>query len=327
MNCGTAQLQGANQQRQMSVAGWLRLLLAASFEARAQGAGGRRRYRQKAAPALRGTLVFGVLFLVAPLVAYAASPEESATEFVQHIQRGSLDNAKSLLDGSGYRYRHPGGDDIYFAYESGYDPNLAFLVGQPFVIGTSSVRRQRSAWYPLDRTNYADVTIPLRFTTYRPWLLPAPLAFGRAMDFINFINFVTAPETNPERLSLRIRPSIEPGLIKMPKPQFVAPPAPPSGDRAVTLQPARVDTHGALLGSRPVDPAPVTLPSGEPLTPAQLSRLLPRLGAITVNVSLIHRGYLSSWKVVRWNFTTPVLVTESGEVVTGVGSGPARERP
>jgi hypothetical protein len=213
-------------------------------------------------------------------------------------------------------------------YESGYDPNFAFLVGHPFIVGTPSARQQRSDWYLIDGTIYADVTIPLRFESYRPWVLPAPIAFGRGMDFISFMNLVSTPASNPERLTLRIRPSLEPKLIKPPTPQFVAPPLPPvrPDARSVAPQVGGVGGYGSLFGSRPVDPAPVVLPSGEALTAAQLGRLLPRLGGITLHLSLIRWGRFSSWSVVRWNFANAVLLTEKGEVVMGIGSGSASER-
>ncbi len=272
-------------------------------------------------------LVIAAPLFIVPSATEAAGPEKTAGEFVQQIQHGTLDKAKRLLETSGYRYPHPGGDAIYFVYESGYDPNLAFLVGHPFVVGTLTVRQQRSDWYLVDGTIYADVTFPLRFESYRPWVLPGPIAFGRRMEFIDFMNYVTAPGTDSDRLSLRIRPSIESGLIKAPAPRFVAPPPPlaPPRARAVTAPIERADTYGSLFGSHPVDPAPVLLPSGENLTLVQMSRFLPRLGAIRLNISLIRWGWFSSWKVVRWNFADAVLITEKGEVVMSVGSGGMRE--
>lgn len=270
-------------------------------------------------------LLAGFLFLPA-LPTVAAEPEAAAIEFVQHLQRNDLDGAKRILENSGYRYRPPGGDDVYFAYESGYDPNLAFLIGRRYAIGTPASRQQRSDWYLLDGTIYASVAVPLRFEQ-RPWVLPVPTAFGRAIDFSGFMNFVAAPDANPELLSLRIRSSLEPGLIQPPKPRFVAPPPPvASGGRAAVSQATGVDSYGALTGSRPVDPAPVVLPSGESLSAAQMARLLPRLSGITLNLSLIRWGRFSAWKIVRWNFTDAVLLAEKGEITIGTGKGIPGER-
>ena len=273
---------------------------------------------------LRVLLAF--VFLLPALPAVAAESDSAAIEFVQHLQRNDVDGAKRILENSGYRYRHPAGDDVYFVYESGYDPNLAFLIGRRYVIGTPTSRQQRSDWYLLDGTIYASVAVPLRFE-YRPWVLPAPTAFGRPIDFSTFMNFVAAPAANPDLLSLRIRPSLEPGLIQPPKPRFVAPPPPVMpGGRAAVSQAAGVDTYGALTGSLPVDPAPVVLPSGEALSAAQMGRLLPRLGGITLNFSLIRWGRFSAWKIVRWNFTDAILLTEKGETTISTGKGLAGER-
>ena len=264
---------------------------------------------------------------LAPIAIEAAGPEAAAKEFLEHVQRGAVDKAKALLESPNYRFQHPGGDDVYFRYESGYDPNLAFLVGRPFVTGTAATRQQRSDWYIVDGTVYADLAIPLRFESQRPWVLPGPIAFGRPMDFIRFMNFVAAPAADPSLLSLRIRPSIEPGQIKAPTPQMVAlPPPGPTGARIVVPQLVGADTYGALSGSRPVDPAPVVLPSGEALTIAQLSRFLPRLASIRLNISLIRRGRFASWSVVRWHFTNGVLITERGEVIMSAVPGMTGEQ-
>jgi len=264
-----------------------------------------------------------LIFWVAWFTPFAqgADAGRTATDFLRHLQRGELERAKRLLDDSGSRYRHQGGDDIYFVYESGYEPNLAFLVSHPFVLGAPSVKEQRSDWYFLDGTIYANVALPLRFESYQPWILPAGLAFGRAMEFNDFINFVVFPGNQTEHLSLRIRPSLEPGLIKPPKPQFVAapPPAAAPGGSAVAARSAPLAGYGSLFGSRPVDPGPVVLPSGEKLNTAQIARFLPRLSAVTLNLALIRGGRFASWGVMRWNFTSATLITEKGEVMMGSG--------
>lgn len=268
-------------------------------------------------------VVISVLAAILPDRA-CAGPEAPAVEFLQRVGRGDVAKAKQLLDSSGVRYRFEAGDDIYFRYESGYDQNLAFLVGHPFTIGTPAVREQRSDWYLLDGTMWGTVTLPLRFEAgrYQPWVLPVPMAFGRRMEFVEFMNFVVAPGPHPERLPLRIRPVLEPGALTPPAPQFVAPPPPPAGPPgARAAMPLAQAGYRTMFGPGPVDPAPVLLPSGEALTPAQLARLLPRLRAITLEISLIRRGRFASWTIIGWNFTSATLVTERGEVVIGAGIG------
>lgn len=278
--------------------------------------------RRKSAVCAWTLLVYALFAWPHPVI--AAGPETVALGFVEHVQRGAIQKAKQLLEGPGYRTQPPGGDDAYFSYESGYEPNLAFLVGRGFVVGTPSVRQQRSDWYLIDGTIYAEVLIPLRFESDRPWLLPAPLAFGRSMDFIAFMNAVSAPAADLEHLTLRLRASVEPGRIKPPPRVAVPPPPVHPGAGVVVPQAARTETDGLLAGARPLDPGRVLLPSGEPLSAGQLVNFLPRLGGITVQASLIRWGRFSAWKLVRWEFVEPVLVTDKGEVA--VGRGAARKR-
>src|ERR671934_2484668 len=143
-----------------------------------------------------------VVALVAGLVAVPAVADAGATataeSFLRHLQRGDVERAKGLLDDSKFRGAPRGGDDAYFAYESGYEPNLAFLVGQPFALGVASERTQRSDWHLLDGTTYATVSIPLTLQEPRPWVLPAPIAFGHPIAFLDLVKFAVEPARYPQ---------------------------------------------------------------------------------------------------------------------------------
>jgi hypothetical protein len=268
-----------------------------------------------------------VVALVAGLVAVPAVAHAGATataeSFLRHLQRGDVEHAKGLLDDPKYHGTPRGGVDAHFAYESGYEPNLAFLVGQPFGLGVPSERTQRSDWYLLDGTTYATVSIPLTFQEPRPWVLPAPIAFGHPMPFLDLVKFAVEPGRYAQNLTLRVRHGIEPGRIRPPAPR-VAPPPPvgPPGAASIAARLEPTDTYGSMMGQRPVDPAPVRLPSGEALTSDQLQRFLPRLATITIDVSLVQRGrLLASWGVTRWTFRDAVVATETGTRPVGVGPG------
>jgi hypothetical protein len=264
------------------------------------------------------------LILVAAPMPAGAGPAGTAESFVRHLQRADVERAKRLLDDPRYRSEPRGGVDAYFVYESGYEPNLAFLVGQPFAFGAATETTQRSDWYVVDGTLYGTVSIPLTFEQPRPWVLPAPVAFGHPMPFIDFVKFAVEPARYPTNLTLRVRHGIEPGHIRQPVPRVAVPP-PPVGSPGARSMAARLeptDTYGSMMGQRPVDPAPVRLPSGEALTTDQLQRFLPRLVAITIDVSLVRRGRLfASWAVTRWTFRNAVVATEKGDVPVLVGPG------
>lgn len=267
-----------------------------------------------------------VVTLMAGLVAAPAIANAGATataeSFLRHLQGGDVERAKRLLDDPRYRGTPPGGVDAYFVYESGYEPNLAFLVRQPFAVGVASERTQRSDWYLLDGTLYATVSIPLTFQEPRPWVLPAPVAFGHPMPFLDLVKFAVEPGRYAQHLTLRVRHGIEPGRLRPPAPRVAAPlpPVGPAGAASIAARVEPTDTYGSMMGQRPVDPAPVRLPSGEALTAEQLQRFLPRLATITIDVSLVRRGrLLASWGVTRWRFRNALVATEVGTRPVGVG--------
>lgn len=251
---------------------------------------------QRLARALIGCA--GALVLALPAPAHATA-EATATEFLRAVQRGDLATAKRLLDGPQYRQVIRGGDDGYFAYESGEDPNLAFLVGHPFEIGPARVQPQRSDWSWLTGVVSASVIVPLHFAAdrYRPLALPPVQARGQPMQFVDFMNFVVTPERWSADLTLRLRPSVEPGLIRPTSPFPIEPLTP-----------------GSLAPPPPRDAGPVLLPSGERLTPQQLRGLLPKVGRMTLELSIVRRGHFTSWGIHRFEFLDAVLVTERGEV-------------
>jgi hypothetical protein len=263
------------------------------------------------------------LVLLLPACSAFADAESTARTFLTRVQAGDITGAKRLLEAAQWRSQPRGGDDAYFVYESGHEPNLAFLVGRPFDIGPMSTRESHSEWYPIDGSVYAQVTIPLSFRPerYQPYLLPPPMAFGRRMSFVAFMNFVAAPDRAPAEfgeITLRLRPGLEPGLIQPPPPRVAAPPPPgPPGARPATPSPEALAEMSAGLMPLPRDAAPVLFPSGEALTPEQLKRLLPRLRAITLTLRVVRHGRLGSFGVSGLQFTEAVLLTARGEARVG----------
>jgi hypothetical protein len=257
--------------------------------------------------------------LLLPAVA-AADAEKLTRDFLNAVKAADLERAKRLYDPR-YASIQKAGLDALFRYESGYQPNLTFLVGQPFSVDSVTLTVPiRSEWYTLDGVRGHNVTARLRFDGERgPFFLPSPIAFGRSMEFVDFMNFVKDPGSGRfGELTLRLRPSIAAGMITpTPPPQMVKAPPPPV-TRDGTQQPAMVRPsptfEGGLMGAGPRDPGAVMLPSGEALTPDQLAALLPRLAAIDVMLTTMQRGRLASWKVEHVNFTNVLLVSHGAQV-------------
>jgi hypothetical protein len=268
-------------------------------------------FRLSARAALAG---LAAVALVLWASAARADPEAIARLFVKRVQAGDVAGAKKLFGDPKFRSQPRAGDDAYFVYESGESRNLAFLVGRPFDVGPLSMRESRSEWFVIDGVLYAQVTVPLSFSPerYQPYLLPPPIAFGQKMTFSVFMNFVVAPETQLRDVPLRLRPGVEPGLLRPPGPRTAVPAPPPASPGA---RPATSSSEGFGLMGMPIarDPASVQLPSGEALTPEQLRGIVPRLRRSTLEVYLVRRGRLASFAVDRFEFSEFVVTTPRGE--------------
>lgn len=268
------------------------------------------------------------LAVMTPAVA-VADGETVAREFVNALKAGDVARAKNLFD-TQYRWLPRGGIDAFFRYESAHEPNLTFLLGQSFEAGNAIVNNPiRSEWYFLDGVRGVNLTVPLRFDGERaPFLLPVPIAFGRSMEFGAFMNFVKHPESHRfEALTLRLRPSVAPGLIAPPSTRMMEVPAPPGpivkappppvpgGEqrRPAMVMPAPGSEGGLLGGEHPRDPGAVVLPSGEALTLEQLATLLPRLRAIDIVFTVMQRGRFASWKSEGVALGNPLVVSDGAE--------------
>jgi hypothetical protein len=178
----------------------------------------------------------------------------------------------------------------------------------------------RSESYVLDRIHGVVMNVPLVFRRAEeaPFVLPKPISWGGRMDFQRFMDFVKRP-TDPASLTLRLRPSVHPGLIRPPPPSGIAiPPPPVRGPNQRLAQPimARTWNRGpCLFGHQPaLDPGPVTLPSGDVLTPEQLAAFLPRLRRITLQVTVMQHGWFASWKLTHFAFLNPMVVSDETEI-------------
>jgi len=268
-----------------------------------------------------GLILWLVLsFMLLVPTAVIADGETTTREFLNAVKAGDLGRAKRAYDAR-YRSLPAEGVDALFRYESGYQPNLAFLVRQPFTVeSVTSTGLIRSEWYALDGVRGNNMTARLRFDADRgPFLLPSPIAFGRSMGFVDFMNFVKHPESGRfGELTLRLRSSVAPGTIAptQPRPMVKAPP-PPAGresSQRPTMAMPSPQFEGGLMGARPRDSGAVVLPSGDALTPEQLAALLPRLAEVDVILTVMQRGRFASWKVEEVTFTNVLLGSHGAQI-------------
>src|SRR5215472_16798140 len=69
-----------------------------------------------------------------------ATPEREGVRFVTDLIRGNLSKIVRNFGGNTCRCPAKGGWGSYLVYQSGQEPNLAFLVGHPVLCGDPSIR-------------------------------------------------------------------------------------------------------------------------------------------------------------------------------------------
>lgn len=174
----------------------------------------------------------------------------------------------------------------WMKYESGHEPNLAFLAGHPF--GTSELDMHKVAddglyVIPWQRPEKAEALVRLNFSdAYRPYYLPLPLAFGLSMPEKDWKNFLADPlKDKGLGLCLRLRPSLSAGLISNTPLTPAEQKLPPDVQRYL----------------RPKDCAPVIGLDGKAIPPEQLVGNLPRLSSVEMKFTLVRRGQLEGWTI------------------------------
>lgn len=234
-----------------------------------------------------GTLV--VLAATLGASAWAEDKEPSpaaeavAKQFAATLRGGDLGRALALFTAQDRTWPL----ERHFAFD-GVEPNLAFLVRQPAQLSGMSSSQWAAdlglggvPWMIvcpgcLRVPTEAAVTMSVSFPVgAEPFLLPPHLAFGGPLGFARFMDYVKRPEV-PDHLTLRVRPTLEPGLI----------PRPGSGRG-----------YPSLATPQPEDAAPVLLPSGARLTSAQLAALMPRVTAVELTLRMSRSARFSSWRI------------------------------
>lgn len=224
----------------------------------------------------------------------SSPPEPIARDFLETVKRGDRQAAAQFFGDVGCSCPPKGGYSSYFKYESGLDPNLAFLIGKPYRIGTlGKLERKEKFPYlvPWERPVCFDVSVPLQFQNETaPLLLPLPMAFGKRMTEKELDSFIANPDADKSRgISLRLRSTVATGLVPQP-------PADKLNDR---------NKDDSYLFPR--DAGPVITLAGIPVAYSVLDEKLPRLAALTVHLKMERRGQMNPWLISRIRFTDAVV--------------------
>jgi hypothetical protein len=222
-----------------------------------------------------------------------ADPSEAATEFLSAVRAGNTQEAVSMMDDNTCKCPPKGGYISYLKLETGLNPNLNFLVGNNFQMGTPVVKpRADDAPYivPWDKPQSNDVTVHLSMRRHAPLFLPIPMAFGESMTEQQFKDYLAHYWTDAEKgLSLRLRPTVRPGLVHK-----------QSLDENEEALPADIKRY-----LKPDDAGPVTTESGGTMDADAIESMLPRLQSIDITMNVVRRGQLKPWTVSKFKFSNP----------------------
>lgn len=241
-------------------------------------------------------------------------PTEAATQFLRTLQQGDVESALREFGDNTCHCAPEGGYIAYLQAESGYDPNLSFLLGKPFKLGEMKTEtlpyNGEKYLMPWDKPEDQLVYVPLEFdAAARPYFLPTDMAYGYEISDADLKAFEKDPTALWKRgFTLRLRSKLEPGVIGQRDP------------RAKKTEAERMAADGLLPKEylrylHPKDAAGVKV--GDKVEPAtSFASELPRLKAITIGMKVVRRGLLSRWAVKKAGFGDPVLIMPDGKEIS-----------
>jgi hypothetical protein len=231
---------------------------------------------------------------------FAPPLEPTVTQFLETIKAGEVSSALLYFGDISCSCPPKEGYGAYLKYESGLEPNLAFLVGHNFQVGPlakTELHEKFRYTFPWEKPTSFSVSVPLLFEAarYSPIFLPLSLAFGRNLELAEFQKFIDNPNLDCSRgLTLRLRPSLEPGLIKLPQAQGDGSPA----------------TAEANLYITPSDPGQVLTPGGDRIPHDELAKRLPKLRQVVLHLKLERRGSLTPWLISHFHLSDAIVQIE-----------------
>ncbi len=227
---------------------------------------------------------------------FAPPLEPTVNQFLDTIKQGEVSSALLFFGDISCSCPPKDGYGAYLKYESGLEPNLAFLVGHDFEAGPQSKTELHEKFrytFPWEKPVSFSVSVPLRFepTRYSPVYLPLPMAFGRDLSLAEFQKFIDNPNLDTSRgLTLRLRPSLGPGLIKLNQPK--------------SLDDSRAAEN---LYIAPADPGQVVTSAGDHIASDQLAKRLPHLQSVILHLKLERRGSLTPWLISHFHLSDAIV--------------------
>lgn len=296
--------------------------------------------------------VFAISCSIWITTAVFTNPAEEARSFLSDISSGDLSKSVRHFGGNSCRCPAKGGWGSYLIYVSAQEPNLAFLVGHPFNMGTATASKMKSASnqksvVPWEQPEDVAIDIPLTFDEkkYQPLFLPLPMAYGQAMTVKEWKEFLADPDKDAWKgFTLRFRPSLKQGMLAAPKEtisdemrhefEALKEAEKSEADKArEEAEQAREENdpfasketsaeemktlfgEDAMTYIQPKDAGVVKDENGKEIAVEDLEKQLPRLKSATMRLHIVRRGQLKDWTVYHFGMMEPVLQYPDGHTV------------
>jgi hypothetical protein len=245
----------------------------------------------------------------------STTPTDQANEFLRQLQTGSVPAVVDLFGDNTCSCPPKGGYVSYIKYESGLEPNLAFLLGKPFdyqILDEKKIAPKEHSIVPFDRPENAYVDVAITFKNYRPYFLPLDMAFGIPITESDLRKFCADPQANAARgFSLRLRPTLEPGLIGPPSLKVVriSPPKQPISKQKESEEEAAFAKY-----IFPKDAGSVTSASGQKLSPKEIAASLPQLSSALLRLEVARRGQMKPWQIAKFRFLKAAVTCQGRQI-------------
>lgn len=257
-------------------------------------------------------VVFGIAAVGVLSEIAMKDPRGEASKFLNLVRMGDVEKALDEFGDNTCHCAPKGGYTSYFKLESGVDPNIAFLKGQPFSLSNDlpmvQMADKQPYLFPWDKpeTFALDAQVYFNERDKAPYFLPMDTAFGQEIAEAALDKFAANPAEGGQRaFSLRVRPTLQPG--------YVPPHVPSKEDEAAEKAAEEVLTPEMAKYLYPKDAAPIKLADGKSVPMDQFANRLPRLYSIVVRLYIVRRGQLSRWTIKKLQLHDAVLITSKGE--------------
>ena len=264
---------------------------------------------------LRNLILFLLLAGILAIILRTLASDESTDEaslFLRKLKEGDVTTLVPQFGENACHCQPRGGYLAYLKYESGEQDNLAFLLGRQFEHGEFSVKpvptilkSKTSSEVPWEKPESVEIDVPIAFSkdSYSPYFLPMDMAYGHPLKKSELDAFCKDPSVDFARnMAVRLRPSLEPGLVAK-----AAPPDPNrkpefSADQYMELLPADQTKY-----VKPTDAGSVLMPDGKTLPASTFAEQLPRLKKATMRLYIGRRGDFKRWAVKKARIKDPLF--------------------